>query len=46
MNNSCKDQWTHSSEGKPDLVVDQDEQYKITLEIKANADRYKVISNP
>ena len=25
--------WTNSSKGKPDLVVDQDQWYKITLKI-------------
>ena len=39
MNNSCKDIWKNSSEGKPDLVVDQDHQYKITLSIEGKADR-------
>ena len=31
--------WTISSQGKPDLVEDQDQQYKITLEIEGKADR-------
>ena len=31
--------WTNSSEGKPDLVVHQDQQYKITLKIEGKADR-------
>ena len=39
--NSCKDHctWTNSGEEKPDLVVDQDQQYKITLKIEGKADR-------
>ena len=38
--NSCKDHctWTNSGEEKPDLVVDQDQQYKITLKIEGKAD--------
>ena len=39
MNNFYKDHWTNSSEGKLDLVVDQDQQYKITLKIEGKADR-------
>ena len=31
--------WTNSSEGKSGLVVDQDQQYKITLKIEGKADR-------
>ena len=31
--------WTNSGEGKPDLVLDQDQRYKITLKIKSKADR-------
>ena len=31
--------WTNSSEGKPDLVVDQDQRHKITLKIEGKADR-------
>ena len=33
-NNSCKDQWANSSEGSRLIVVDQDQQYKITLKIE------------
>ena len=41
MNNFCicKDHWSNSSEGKPDLFVDQDQQYKITLKIEGKADQ-------
>ena len=40
MNNFCKEHWTsNSSEGKPDVVVDQDQQYKISLKIEGKADR-------
>lgn len=40
-NNSCTDQLdnANSSEGKPDLVVDQDQHYEITLKIEGKADR-------
>ena len=31
--------WTNSSERKPDLVVDQDQQYKITLKTEGKAVR-------
>lgn len=31
--------WTNTSEGKPDLVEDQNQQYKITLKIDGKADR-------
>ena len=31
--------WTNSSEGKSGLVVDRDQQYKITLKIEGKADR-------
>ena len=31
--------WTNSSEGKPDPVVDLDQQYRLTLKIKGKADR-------
>ena len=31
--------WTNSGEGKPDLVVDPDKQYKITFKIEGKADR-------
>ena len=37
--NSCKPTWTNSSDGKPDLVVDQCQQYRITLKIEGKADR-------
>ena len=50
MYNSCKDlrtTWANCSEGKPDLVVDQDQQYKIPLKIEGKTDRtakgYKLI---
>ena len=42
MYNSCKDlrtTWTNSSEGKPGLVVDQDQQYKIPLKTEGKTDR-------
>ena len=45
-NNSCKATWTNSSEKKPDLGVDQDQQYRTTLKIECKADRpdsYQVI---
>ena len=29
---------TNSKEGKPDLVVDQDQQYKMTLKVESKAD--------
>ena len=29
--------WTNSSEGKPDLVLDQDQQYKIAFKIEGKA---------
>ena len=35
----AKTTWTNSGEGKPHLVVDQDQQYKITLKIEGKADR-------
>ena len=31
--------WTNSSERKPDLVVEQEQQYKITLKTEGKADR-------
>ena len=31
--------WTNSGEGKPGLVLDQDQRYKITLKIEGKADR-------
>ena len=31
--------WTNSDDGKPDLVVDEDQQYKIALKIEGKADR-------
>ena len=31
--------WTNSNQGKQDLVVDQDQQYKITLRFQGKADR-------
>ena len=31
--------WTNSSEGKPGLVVDQNQQYRITLKIEGKDDR-------
>ena len=39
-NNSCKDHLDKQQRhmGKPDLVVDQDQQYKITLKIERKAD--------
>ena len=42
MYNSCKDSrttWTNNSEEKPDLVVDQDQQYKIPLKTEGKTDR-------
>ena len=42
MYNSCKDRrttWTNSSKEKPNLVVDQDQQYKIPLKIEGKTDR-------
>jgi len=42
MYNSYKDlrtTWTNCGEGKPDLVVDQDQQYKIPLKTKGKTDR-------
>ena len=39
-NNSCKDHLDKpSSDGKPNLGVDQDQQYRKTLKIEGKADR-------
>ena len=42
-NNSCRTTWTNSSEGKPDLGINQDQQYRITLKTEGKADRTAII---
>ena len=37
--NSLRTPWTNSSKRKPDLGVDQDQQYKITLKTEGKADQ-------